>query len=88
MQLLVKWSKIVWKFLDVGSDHVVPRKGETTKPERGKLIQDRAFARNWIGENNIEGRKPIGRDEEKSFAEVKNFADFAAAKLFYSRQVE
>ena len=63
-------------------------KGETPKPKRGQLIQDRAFARNRIWENDVKSRKPIGRDEKQGVAQIKDFADFAAAKLFYSGKFE
>jgi hypothetical protein len=67
---------------------VVSRKRETPKPKRRKLIQDSALARNRIGKNDVKGGKPIGRDEKERFAEVKDFADFAAAEFLYSRKIE
>ncbi len=81
MQLLVNGRQLAREFLDVGGDHVVLDKGETPEPKRGKLIQDRALARNRIGEDDIKSGEPIGRDEEERFAEIKHFADFAAAEF-------
>ncbi len=76
------------EFFDVGGDHVILDKGEAPKPKRGKLVQDGALARNGIGENDIKGGEPIGRDEEESFAEIKHFADFAAAEFLYFGKIE
>jgi hypothetical protein len=61
---------------------------ESPKPERGNLVQDRAFLRNRIGQDDIEGRQPIGGDKEESVAEVEDFTDFAGAEFADARKVE
>ena len=67
---------------------VVLDKGELAKPERGNLIQNGAFLRNRIGENDVEGREAIGSDEEQGFAEIEDLADFAGAEFGNAGQVE
>src|SRR4051794_25754425 len=59
---------------------MIRNKAESFEPERRDLIQDRAFTGNWIIEDDVERREPISRDEEERVAEIKNFADFAAAQ--------
>jgi len=67
---------------------VVLHESESAKPKGGELIQDGAFAGNRIWENNIEGRKPVGRHEKERVAEIEDLADFAAAEFLYSRKFE
>jgi len=66
---------------------MVLHKRETPEPKGGELIQDRTFARNRVRENDVKSGKPICRDEKERFAQIKNFADFAAAEFFYSGEV-
>jgi hypothetical protein len=61
---------------------------KSPKPESGNLVQDRAFLRNRIRQDDIEGRQPIGGDEEKSVPEVEDFTDFAGAEFGDARKVK
>jgi hypothetical protein len=44
--------------------------------------------RNWVGQNNIKGGEPIGRDEQKSLTKIEYLADLAAAELFYAWKID
>src|SRR5438309_6501807 len=76
------------KMVDVRGDHVALDKIKSPKPEGGDLVQDRAFVRNRVGQDDVEGRETIGGDEEKRVAEIEDFADFAGAEFGNPRQIE
>ena len=79
----------VWrKFLDLCRDQVVLNEAKLPKPECGKLIQDRALVGNRVGKNDVESGEAIRCDEEKAFAQVKDFADFAGAEFGYAREIK
>jgi hypothetical protein len=79
---------MAWEIFELICDHMISRKSETSKPECGKLIQDCAFTRNRVRQDDVEGGKAIGRDKEKALAEVEHFADLPAAKFFYPGKFE
>src|SRR5438309_6292544 len=60
------------KMVDVRGDHVALDKIKSPKPEGGDLVQDRAFVRNRVGQDDVEGRETIGGDEEKRVAEIED----------------
>ena len=51
---------------------------EGVEPEVGDAVENLAFVRNSVGENNVEGGNTIGCDDEKLVAEVIHFPDFSA----------
>src|SRR5438067_3578056 len=61
---------------------------EAFKPKCRKLIQNCAFVRNRVRQNNIKGRETVGRDEQQSVAEVEDFAHFSAAQFFKSGEID
>ena len=63
---------------------MIRREAKSLEPKGGDLIQNRSFVRNRIGQDDVKGGKPIGRDEEQSLAEIEDFAHLAAAQFFYS----
>src|SRR5204862_912008 len=87
-ELIAKTFQLFRKFVEVRRDKVIIDSVETFEPKRGDLIEDRALVWNRIGQNHIEGREPIGHDEEKRLAEIENFADFPAAEFFDSRKID
>src|SRR5262245_34163648 len=70
-------------------DEMVGLKGfGLSEPKIGNLSEHFAFARDAVGHDAIEGRDAVGRDEQKSIIEVKNFADLAAFNFFDTWKVE
>ena len=61
---------------------------ETLKPKRRNLIEDCALVRNWVGQDDVESRDPIGYDKQKRVAKIKDFAHLAAAQFLDSRKVD
>ena len=47
-----------------------------------------AFARDAVGHDDVEGGDAVAGDEQKTVAEVEDFADFAAADFFDAGQIE
>ena len=66
---------------------MIAHESEALKPKRRNLIQDRAFEGHRIRQDAVEGGNAIGRDEEERLAQIKYFADFAAAE-FWDREIE
>ena len=58
------------------------------EPEIRNLREHLAFARNAVGHDHVEGRDAVGRDEEQTVAEIKDFADLAAFELLDAGQVQ
>ena len=58
------------------------------EPKSGDLVQDRALVRNRVGQDDVESREAVGRDEEQRFVELENFAHLAAAQLADSGEIE
>jgi len=73
--------------VEVRRDEVIINLIEAFEPERRELIQDCALVRNRVGQNHVERRQTIGRDEEQRLAEIKHFAHFSAAQLFYPGEI-
>ena len=51
------------KFIEIRRDEMILDLSETSEPESRKLIEDRAFVGNGIGQDHVESRKPIGHDK-------------------------
>ena len=72
----------------MNGDEMIVDPAEVIEPESGELIEHRAFFRDRIGQNDVEGRDSVGREEEQGISEVEDFPDFAAAELFDSRKID
>jgi len=67
--------------LDVRGDDVVrDRTLEELEPEERELIEDPALVGNPLGKHHVEGRQPVGGDDQKLRAEVIDVAHLAAAQ--------
>jgi hypothetical protein len=55
------------------------------EPPVAHLRENRALARNAVGQNHIEGRKPVRRDEQEGIAEIEDLADFARCQVNWRR---
>jgi hypothetical protein len=58
------------------------------EPEIGNLGEHFAFARDAVGHDDVEGGDAIAGDEQEAIAEVKDFADFAAADFLDARKFQ
>src|SRR3954470_1661467 len=74
--------------INVGGNHVVRDEIEPAKPEGGDLIQDGALLRDRVRQNDVEGRKAIGGNEEERVAEIEDFTDFSGAEFWNAGKVE
>ena len=54
----------------------------------GNLREHFALARNAVGHDHVEGGDAVAGDEQKTVAEVEDFADFAGADFFDAGQIE
>ena len=54
-------------------------RGKFLEPEMRDLREHFAFARNAVGHDDVEGGDAVAGDEQKTVAEVKEFADVAGA---------
>ncbi len=77
-----------WELFEIRRNKVVRNVAEMVEPKRRDLIENRALVRNWIGQDHIESRDAVRCDEEQRLAEIKNFADLAAAQSFDSWKVD
>src|SRR6478672_1383066 len=66
-QLGTIWLQLGRKLREVGGHKMIRRQLNFLKPESRNLIQNRALERNRIGQNDVEGGKAIGRNEEQRF---------------------
>lgn len=71
----------VRKSIDVGGNQVMGRYAgngsEPAEPKGGHSGEEFAFPRNSVRKNDVEGRKPIGRDEKEGVAEVVDIPNLA-----------
>ena len=87
-ELIAKWFQFSGELIEVCRDEMIIDLVESLEPEGGKLIKHRAFLRDWVGQNHIEGREPVGHDEEQRVAKIKDFADLSAAEFFDSGKID
>ena len=71
--------QLLGKARDVRLDQVVVDVRELPEPEVRELRQDLALVRDAGGEDAVERRDPVARDEEERGAEIVELADLAAA---------
>ena len=62
-------------------DEVIRDRRKALEPKGGERVQDGAFARDGVGQDAVEGRNAIGRDEQEVLAEIEDFADLAAGEF-------
>ncbi len=61
--------------------------GHPVEPENGKLVKNLSFFGNTLIHDDIEGRKPVGSNEQEVFAQIINVTDFAAVDHVQGRHV-
>ena len=60
---------------------------EMPEPEGRHLRQHLAFVGNGRGKHDIEGRKPVGRDDQEMLTKIINIPDFAPGVEFHAGQI-
>ena len=69
-------------------DHVMRNDvRELLEPEKRKLRQHAALIGNRRGENDVEGREPVGGDDQQAIAELVDVANLAAAAKLQSGKI-
>ena len=76
------------EFANVRGNNMVFDRVKVRKPERRDRREHRAFLRNGIGQDAVEGAEAIRGDEQQVIAEVEDFAHFAAGDFADAGKVE